>query len=335
MLRKLCYTLAAAVLLASVTLIAALWLLARWGDTALAVEATVTLAPGESVSGFGRRLERRELIDSARTFRWYLRWRGLDTQLQAGTYAIKPDTTLAGLLADMAAGREVQYQVQLLEGTTVADMLLALREAPWLEHTLTAEDAETLHAELALETSFAEGMFFPDTYAYTRGTSDRSVLERAHRMMLEEAANAWSQRSADVQLDDVEQLIILASIVEKESGDPADRGQISQVFHLRLAERMRLQTDPTVIYGLGKAFDGNLTRAHLNQDGPFNTYRRRGLPPTAIALPSQAALLAAAQPAAGDFLYFVSRGDGTSQFSRTLAEHNAAVRRYQLGITDG
>ena len=154
-------------------------------------------------------------------------------------------------------------------------------------------------------------------------------------MMLEEAESAWQARSADVLLGDVEELIILASIVEKESGVPSDRSQISQVFHLRLAERMLLQTDPTVIYGLGEAFDGNLTRAHLNQDGPFNTYRRRGLPPTAIALPSQAALQAAAHPAAGEYLYFVARGDGSSQFSRTLAEHNAAVRRYQLGITDG
>ncbi len=335
MARTLAVTAVTACLLAGVVIGAGLWHLDRWGETPLQAEATVTLSPGESVTRFGNRLARRELIGSARLFRWYLRWEGLDTQLQAGTYAIEPETTPAMLFADMAAGREVQYQVQLLEGTTVRDVLATLKEAPWLEHTIEAEDAEALHAELALETRFAEGMFFPDTYAYTRGATDRSVLERAHRMMLEEAASAWQARSPEVLLQDVEELIILASIVEKESGVPSDRNQISQVFHLRLAQRMLLQTDPTVIYGLGEAFDGNLTRAHLNADGPFNTYKRRGLPPTAIALPSQAALVAAAQPAAGEYLYFVARGDGSSQFSRTLAEHNAAVRRYQLGITDG
>jgi UPF0755 protein len=174
-------------------------------------------------------------------------------------------------------------------------------------------------------------MFFPDTYQYRRGDLDRDLLLRAHDAMQRLLEESWRQRGENLQIETPEQAVILASIIEKESGLAADRGLISQVFHNRLAKRMMLQTDPTVIYALGAAFDGNLTRAHLKMDSPYNTYRRRGLPPTPIALPSAAALHAALHPLNGDFFYFVAKGDGTSQFSRTLAEHNRAVRKYQLG----
>ncbi len=188
---------------------------------------------------------------------------------------------------------------------------------------------------MELQWDFAEGMFFPDTYQFRRGDSDRSVLLRAHQAMLDQVESIWQGRALDLGLSTRHELVVLASIIEKETGAEADRAQISQVFHKRLQEGMRLQTDPTVIYALGEAFDGNLTRAHLKIDSPFNTYRVRGLPPTPIALPSAASLQAAAHPADGDFLYFVARGDGSSQFSRTLAEHNRAVRRYQLNADRG
>ncbi len=333
MTRKLLYVAVAAVIAAAGAAVALAIYLDRWSNQPLAIAAptTIILEPGQSVTQFARHMQRRELLDSPRLLVWYSRWRGLDTRLQAGEYALAVATTPDVLLNAMADGDVVQHQVQLLEGTTVTQVLEVLRQAGELEHTLQAQTPVALHAELGLDARFAEGMFFPDTYTFTRGATDRSILMRAHEAMLNRAQHAWDNRADDLSLNDVEELVILASIVEKETGRAADRGKISQVFHLRLEKGMLLQTDPTVIYGLGDSFDGNLTRAHLRQDTPFNSYTRRGLPPSAIALPSAASLEAAAHPEPGDYLYFVARGDGSSQFSRTLAEHNAAVRRYQLG----
>jgi len=177
----------------------------------------------------------------------------------------------------------------------------------------------------------AEGRFFPDTYAYARGSSDVDVLRRALKSMDRRLDAAWAQRSTDSPLRSADEALILASIVEKETGRPDDRSQIAGVFINRLRIGMRLQTDPTVIYGLGETFDGNLRRRDLTTDTPWNTYTRAGLPPTAIALPGKASLVAAVQPAATPALYFVARGDGSSHFSRTLDEHNQAVNRYQRG----
>ncbi len=333
MTRKLLYVAVTAVIAAAGAAVALAIYVDRWASQPLAIDATtIILEPGQSVSQLAQRLHRRELLDDPELLVWYSRWRGLDTRLQAGEYALAGSTTPDGLLNAMAEGAVVQHQVQLLEGTTVRQVLEVLRQAGALEHTLQAATPAALHAELGLSGSFAEGMFFPDTYTFTRGASDRSILMRAHEAMLTRAQLAWDGRAENLQLNSVEELVILASIVEKETGRAADRAKISQVFHLRLEKGMLLQTDPTVIYGLGESFDGNLTRAHLRQDTPFNSYTRRGLPPSAIALPSAASLEAAAHPEPGDYLYFVARGDGSSQFSRTLEEHNAAVRRYQLGI---
>ena len=192
---------------------------------------------------------------------------------------------------------------------------------------------EGLAGELELQLPFIEGAFFPETYFVPRGASDL-VLQRAHDAMMENLMNAWQNRGADLGLDSPEQALVLASIIEKESDSLSDRAQISQVFHLRLKKNMKLQTDPTVIYALGERFDGDIRRRDLTVDSPFNTYRYRGLPPTPIALPSLASIEAALHPAEGDYLYFVARGDGSSQFSRTLKEHNAAVRQYQLSKED-
>jgi UPF0755 protein len=237
------------------------------------------------------------------------------------------------MLEQLTGGAVVQHEFRIDEGITVAALLANLATETRLQQDILARDAQALHAELSLSVPFAEGMFFPDTYQFQLQDSARALLLRAHEAMLSKLDEAWQRRPQETQLRSREDLVILASIVEKETGLAADRGQISQVFHSRLAKRMLLQTDPTVIYALGREFDGNLTRAHLKIESPFNTYRVRGLPPTPIALPSAASLEAALMPAPGDFLYFVAKGDGASQFSRTLAEHNAAVRRYQLKRT--
>ena len=186
-----------------------------------------------------------------------------------------------------------------------------------------------LMAKLGIQGMAAEGRFLPDTYTYGKGTSDLRVLTRAAHAMDKQLAAAWAHRLPNIQVNTPEEALILASIVEKETGRESDRTTISRVFHNRLAIGMPLQTDPTVIYGLGSSFDGNLRRADLQTDHPWNTYTRKGLPPTPIAMPGRNALKAAVQPAESDALYFVARGDGTSQFSATLDEHNAAVNRYQ------
>jgi len=310
--------------------------LVGWGETRLSLsdESRILFASGTSLQGFAGELHERGALDRPDWFVWLARLQDLDTQLQAGEYALQPGMTPMALLRKMVAGEVVVYQFRIQEGYTVAQTLAELAADEHLIHTLTSKTALQLAAELMLATPFTEGMFFPDTYQFSRGERDRDLLRRAHEAMLKSIARAWRERASQLAIGDADELVILASIIEKESGTPADRAQISQVFHRRLAKNMLLQTDPTVIYGVGPEFDGNLTRAHLRQDTPYNTYTRRGLPPTPIAIPSAASLRAAAHPAAGDYLYFVARGDGSSQFSRTLAEHNSAVRRYQLGRSE-
>ena len=334
LLRKL---LGAAFALAMVGLLAlagGFWHIMRWADQPLLSEArshTAMLQPGDTLTSFAQQLQQQQLLEGSTRLLLLGRLTGLDTKLQAGEYRVDSRLTPRELLVKLNRGDVVTYEFRIEEGGTVAQMLNDLAQQEALTRLIQSRDAAALQTELALSTPFAEGMFFPDTYQYRRGDTDRELLLRAHTAMLEALEQTWQTRNADVQIKDLYELAILASIIEKESGLATDRGMISQVFHNRLAERMLLQTDPTVIYALGEAFDGNLTRAHLRIDSPFNTYRYRGLPPTPIALPSAAALQAAVQPVPGDYFYFVARGDGSSQFSRTLAEHNRAVRKYQLG----
>jgi UPF0755 protein len=211
----------------------------------------------------------------------------------------------------------------------VRQLRAALAAAPHLKPLTAAMSEAELMAAIGLPGTPAEGRFFPDTYLYSRGVSDLTVLKRAAATQSRRLAEVWAQRQPDLPLQTPEQALILASIVEKETGRPADRGRIAGVFINRLRLGMPLQTDPTVIYGLGAAFDGNLRKSDLQTDGPFNTYTRRGLPPTPIALPGLAAMRAAVQPEATDALYFVARGDGSSAFSADLAAHNRAVNQFQ------
>ena len=263
-------------------------------------------------------------------YAWF-RFSGDARRIRAGSYEIERGTTPRGLLQRLVQGDETLEKLRVIEGWTVRQLRAALAAAPNLK-PLTAKMTEAdLMAAVGLPGVAAEGRFFPDTYLYSRGVSDVTVLKRAAAAQSRRLAEVWAQRQADLPLQTPEQALILASLVEKETGRPADRGRIAGVFINRLRQGMPLQTDPTVIYGLGAAFDGNLRKIDLQTDGPFNTYTRRGLPPTPIALPGLAAMRAAVQPEATDALYFVARGDGSSHFSQTLEEHNQAVNRYQRG----
>jgi UPF0755 protein len=261
-------------------------------------------------------------------YAWF-RLSGDARRIRAGSYEIERGATPRGLLQRLVQGDETLEKLRVIEGWTVRQLRTALAAAANLKPLTAAMSEAELMAAVGLPGVAAEGRFFPDTYLYSRGVSDVTVLKRAAAAQSRRLAEVWAQRQPDLPLQTPEQALILASIVEKETGRPADRGRIAGVFVNRLRQGMPLQTDPTVIYGLGAAFDGNLRKTDLQTDGPFNTYTRRGLPPTPIALPGLAALRAAVQPEATDALYFVARGDGSSVFSADLAAHNRAVNQFQ------
>ena len=235
------------------------------------------------------------------------------------------------MLNKLVQGDEALRSVTLVEGWTFKQVRVALAKAEHLKPESAPLGNSELMLQLGREGVHPEGRFYPDTYTYSKGSSDMAVLKRAMRAMDTKLALAWSQRNPSVPLQSPDQVLTLASIVEKETGRASDQPQISAVFNNRLLLGMRLQTDPTVIYGMGEAFDGNLRKNDLLSDTPYNTYTRAGLPPTPIAMPGRQALWAATHPAATKALYFVARGDGTSAFSETLDEHNRAVNKYQRG----
>ncbi|WP_426146324.1 endolytic transglycosylase MltG [Polaromonas sp. DSR2-3-2] len=261
---------------------------------------------------------------------WF-RLSGQARLIKAGSYEIVPGTSPRQLLSMLVRGEETLKSVTLVEGWTFSQVLQVLQKAEQLMPDTLALSPEMIMENLGKPGVHPEGRFFPDTYTYAKGSSDLAVLKRAARAMDRRLEAAWSLRSLETPLKSADEALILASIVEKETGKPSDRGQIGGVFTNRLRIGMPLQTDPTVIYGLGVRFDGNLRKRDLQQDTPYNTYTRTGLPPTPIAMPGKAALLAAVQPAPTKALYFVSRGDGTSEFSENLDGHNRAVDKYIRG----
>ncbi|MFG6459361.1 endolytic transglycosylase MltG [Roseateles sp. BYS96W] len=268
--------------------------------------------------------------DSRVLYQWF-KWSGQAKQIRAGSYEVHAGITPYELLDKMVRGDQVLEQLRVIEGWNWRQMRAALAAAPALKSRIAAmSDAEVM-AALGEPGVAPEGRFFPDTYAYSRGVSDLTVLKRAREAMKKRLAAAWRQRAADLPLKSAEEALVLASIVEKETGSPADRSRVAAVFVNRLRLGMPLQTDPTVIYGLGDGFDGNLRKRDLQADTPFNTYTRGGLPPTPIAMPGAASLQAALNPAPVKALYFVARGDGSSEFSDDLAAHNRAVNKYIRG----
>lgn len=255
---------------------------------------------------------------------------GSGSAVKAGSYQVSSGVTPLQILRKIRRGEFAQSDIVFVEGWTFRQMREAMKAHAHLKHDSEGLEDSEIMARLGHPGVSPEGMFFPDTYVFSRGTSDLAVLARANQAMQKQLESAWQRRAAELPMADSYQALILASIVEKETGSPGDRSMIAAVFINRLRAGMRLQTDPTVIYGMGDAFDGNLRKKDLAADTPFNTYTRRGLPPHPIAMPSLASINAVMNPAKTDALYFVSRGDGTSQFSRTLVEHNRAVARYQL-----
>ncbi len=262
---------------------------------------------------------------------WWFRLSGDARQLKAGSYEIEKGTTPRRLLEKLVNGEQALRSITLLEGWTFAQVLESLSKA---EHL--APDTKGLKPDLIMDALgkpgvHPEGRLFPDTYTYAKGSSDLGVLKNAMQAMDRQLEAAWKLRASNSPLKTPEQVLILASIVEKETGRDSDRAEIAGVFVNRLRIGMMLQTDPTVIYGLGQSFDGNLRRRHLLADTPWNTYTRTGLPPTPISMPGKSSLMAAVQPAETKAIYFVARGDGSSQFSATLEAHNRAVNKYQRG----
>lgn len=289
------------------------------------------IEPGTSPRGVAQAAVQAGVETDARLLYYWFRLSGQDRQIRAGNYELSAGTTPRTLLQKLVRGEESLRAITFVEGWTFRQMRAQIAKDEFLKHdTAELTDAQIMEA-LGKPGVAAEGMFFPDTYTYAKGSSELAVLRRALHAMERRLHEAWAQRSADTPLQSPYEALILASIVEKETGLEGDRGQIAGVFANRLRVGMRLQTDPSVIYGVGEAFDGNLRRRDLQTDTPWNTYTRAGLPPTPIAMPGKASLMAAVRPDPTKAYYFVSRGDGSSHFSNNLDEHNRAVNRYIRG----
>lgn len=316
-----------------------------WVDFNRSVSASVTaetpteftIERGWSARRVSTELQSAGLIDKPYWFELEARRSGKAAGIRSGEYLVQPGTTVAGLLDVFKEGRTRQYSHTIIEGNNFREMLVRVAAMDELDKTLDAEASfdergSALMAAIGHADVHPEGQFFADTYSFPSDTSDTEFLARAKRMMDRVLEEEWAGRSEDLPLNTSYEALVLASIVEKETAVPEERPLIAGVFMSRLRKNMRLQTDPTVIYGIGESFDGDIRRSDLTTDTPYNTYTRSGLPPTPIAMVGREAINAVMHPEATDKLYFVSKGDGTHQFSETLEEHNAAVRKYQLGL---
>jgi UPF0755 protein len=316
---------------ATLALAAAAYLSWAWRHALDPGTETYVVEAGTSLRAFARTLAERGVLAEPYSFVLLAYLKGVSRDLKAGEYRFRRGISAAELLDQIVAGRVVEYPFVLIEGWNFRQLRQALAHAPKLAQTLQGmSDAEVM-AALGHAGEHPEGRFYPDTYFYSRGTTDRMILARAYEKMRRQLEKAWMHRDPDLPLSDPYEALILASIVEKETALPEERPLIAGVFINRLRRGMRLQSDPTVIYGLGERFDGNLRLADLRRDTPYNTYTRHGLPPTPIAMPGGEALRAVTRPTQTDALYFVARGDGSHEFSATLEAHNRAVVKYQLG----
>ncbi|MDO3385716.1 endolytic transglycosylase MltG [Gilvimarinus sp. SDUM040013] len=304
----------------------------QWFHAPMAIgpsELTYELKRGGSLSGAVTDLSAKQVLSHPRILLYVAKVTGRSA-VKAGEYKIVSGTTPAQLLELLHRGDVVEHSITLIEGWTFAQAIAALSEAPKLKPLLQGEDLNTQLSMLDLPIEHPEGWFFPDTYYYTAGTTDIEILHRAYRKMRDTLDELWQARALSLPYDSPYEALIMASIVERETGAAWERQKIAGVFVRRLNQGMRLQTDPTVIYGMGARYQGRISRADLRRPTPYNTYVIDGLPPTPIALPGREAIFASLHPEQGSEVYFVARGDGTHSFSTTLEEHNAAVRRYQL-----
>jgi UPF0755 protein len=301
------------------------------GNIALPQQPTIFLIKsGSNIKSIAQDLSMQKIIDDPWLFILLAKVKGVETRVRAGEYEIKVEMTPEELLEKFIQGSAIQYSLTVIEGWSFRQMLAAIANDPVIEYTLGDKSDEEIMGLLGYPDQHPEGLFFPDTYRFPKGTSDVDFLRRAYQVMQKHLTREWNQRASGLPLQSSYDALILASIIEKETGAGFERPLISGVFIQRLKKNMRLQTDPTIIYGLGENFDGDIRFRDLKKDTPYNTYLHAGLTPTPIALPGLEAIRAALHPTKTEALYFVSKGDGTHHFSATLEEHNAAVKRYQL-----
>lgn len=291
----------------------------------------IEVVAGSSLSRVATELAEAGYLTSPTAFKVWARLQGVENSIQIGEYELQSGITPAQLLDKIVRGESVQYRVTLVEGWTFQQALDAIWGEENISRRLNNSTAAEIASRMNLDYENPEGLLYPDTYFFTKGTTDIELLLRANERLGTILSQAWESRLGALPYANSYEALTMASIIEKESASNSERGLIAAVFITRLEQGMRLQSDPTTIYGMGDRYDGNIRRADLSEETPYNTYRIDGLPPTPIALSGAASINAALNPAAADFLYFVARGDGSHQFSRTLEEHNAAVREYQLG----
>jgi len=292
---------------------------------------TFVIKPGKTLKHIARELQHEGIIQDARKLVWLARLQGTANHIRVGEYEFKPGTTVEQMLDKVVKGDVKQYSLTLVEGWNFRQMMAAMNADTVLDHKLIGLNQVQIMNTLGHTGQHPEGRFFPDTYQFSRGMTDVDILKQAYERMKSTLEAEWETRQAGLPYENAYQALTMASIVEKETGVPEERLAIAGVFVRRLEKGMRLQTDPTVIYGLGEKFDGNLKRSHLlDAANPYNTYKHKGLPPTPIAMPGRDSIHAALHPEAGTALYFVSRGNGSHYFSSTLEEHNRAVVKYQL-----
>ena len=288
-----------------------------------------TIAPGSGAHAAGQQIADAGVPIVPILFNMLARIEGKTSKIKAGSYELKPGTTPQRLITQLARGEFAQESLTIIEGWTFKQMRMAMASHPALKHDTVSLSDRELMAKISPEYALPEGLFFPDTYLFAKGASEMQIFKQAHTAMIGRLSEAWDKRDPALPYKNPYQALIMASIVEKETGQKSERAMIAGVFVNRLKTGMLLQTDPTVIYGMGDNYQGKIRKRDLEADTPYNTYTRGGLPPTPIALPGAQSLTAALAPARTQALYFVARGDGTSQFSANLPDHNRAVNQYQ------
>jgi UPF0755 protein len=288
-----------------------------------------TIAPGSGVRGSAQQIASAGVPVNPVLLELVARLTGKSARLKAGSYELKPGTTPLKLIGQLVRGEFAQESLSIIEGWTLRQMRMAIAAHPALKHDTAGLSDHELLAKITPDFQKAEGLFFPDTYLFAKGSSDLQIYRQAHALMVKRLNEEWARRASGLPYKSPYEALIMASIIEKETGQKSERNMVAAVFVNRLKRGMLLQTDPTVIYGMGEKYQGNIRKRDLETDTPYNTYTRTGLPPTPIALPGTASLAAALNPARSDVLYFVSRGNGTSEFNNNLNDHNRAVNKYQ------